>query len=198
MCIEFIWAKLLFWVFQTPQLQTATYDLNEDSKEDTDACGEYSSPIGQSLPPLPLYTPRESIAEATTTVTDLLQPDLWLVICNNGSVPYVIDGFDSVKKFLQKYGTISTCWFPATTEEHNQTAGFKRLAEYPGSKIDEMKAKLTSQFRKFINSISAQESKANDYHRVIGGKLIRLLDESRKNPKPKAEQFAENQWKSFS
>ena len=40
------------------------------------ACGEYSSPIWQSLPPLPLYTPRESIAEATTTVTDLLQPDL--------------------------------------------------------------------------------------------------------------------------
>ena len=54
-----------------------------------------------------------------------------------------------------------------------------------------MKAKLTSPFRKFINSISAQESKANDYHRVIGGKLIRLLDESRKNPKPKAKQFAE-------
>ena len=61
-------------MLQTPQLQTASDDLNEDSKEDTDACGEYSSPIRQSLP-LPLYTPRESIAEATTTVTDLLQPD---------------------------------------------------------------------------------------------------------------------------
>ena len=108
-------------MLQTPQLQTASDYLNEDSKEDTDACGEYSSPIRQSLPPLPLYTPRESIAEASTTVTDLLQPDLQLVISNNGNVPHVIDGLDSVKKFLQKNGTISTCRFPTTTEEHNQT-----------------------------------------------------------------------------
>ena len=48
-------------MFQTRQLQTALDDLNEDSKEDTDACGKYSSPIRQSRP-LPLYTPRESIA----------------------------------------------------------------------------------------------------------------------------------------
>ena len=58
---------------------------------------------------LPLYLPREFIAEVTTIVTDLLQPDLRLVISNNGNVPHVIDGFDSVKKFLQKYGIISTC-----------------------------------------------------------------------------------------
>ena len=58
---------------------------------------------------LPLYLPRESIAEVTTIVTDLLQPDLRLVISNNGNVPHVIDRFDSVKKFLQKYGIISTC-----------------------------------------------------------------------------------------
>ena len=102
-------------MFQTRQLQTALDDLNEDSKEDTDACGEYSSPIRQSLPPLPLYTPRESIAEATMIVTDLAQPDY------DGNVPHVIDGFHSMKKFLQKYGTISPCRFPTTTEEHNQT-----------------------------------------------------------------------------
>ena len=116
---------------------------------------------------------------------------MWLFL-GPSSVPSF--GFDSVMKFLQKYGTISTCRFPATIEELSQTyetAEFKRLAEYQGSKIDEMKAKLTSQIRKFINSISAQESKANHYHRVIGGKLIRLLDEFRKNPKPEAEQFAE-------
>ena len=66
----------------------------------------------------------------------------------------------------------------------HETAELKKLAEYQESKIDEMKAKLTSQFRKFINSISAQESKANNYHRVIGGKLIRLLDEFCKSLKP--------------
>ena len=122
-----------------------------------------------------MYTPREIIAEAAAIVTDLPQTDLRLLISNNGNVPHVIDGFDFVKKLLQKYGTISICWFPATTEELNQTyetAESKRLAEYQGSNIDEMKAKLTGQIRKFINSISAQESKGNDYHRVIGGKLM--------------------------
>jgi len=118
-------------VFQTLQLQTALDDLNEDSKEDTDDCVEYSSPIQQSLPPLPLHTLRESIAEATVIVTDLAQSDLRLLISNNGNVPHVINGFDSVKKFLHKYGTISTCQFPATTEELNQTyETAKRLAEY--------------------------------------------------------------------
>ncbi|KAJ3220866.1 hypothetical protein HDU81_011133 [Chytriomyces hyalinus] len=194
----------LNWINPILREFNALPDQVQDGNESDD--GTYVAPATRSHLPSPTQSPERaprnpqvqlSPTSSTSSDSGTAEPTrMEAVIPQHLTANHVndIDQFQDVKSLLKKYGPLVSKKYTTIRQEFSDSYDTPESVErrrYQGTDVAEMKMRLTEQIRQSLYYVAAMTNKTNGYHLFIGEKLIQLLDEFRKNSKPKAEQFAD-------